>query len=68
MDTSEYIKAQKKVLRIEARLRDLWDEGKYKLRGQIIHDELSSATQKRNKAASRLLSELNQLAEEGLKE
>lgn len=58
-----YVKAVRRVSAVESRLKELEAAGDHKLRGQVIRDEWSSACQKRNKAASVLLSELDKLAQ-----
>ena len=54
----EYVKAWVKVNRISDRLEELWEEEDYKRRNKVIWGEWSKATQKANKAESRLLSAL----------
>ena len=58
----DYLKALVKVNRINDRLRELWDEENYKRRNKVIWGEWSKATQKANKAESRLLRALQSLS------
>ena len=58
----KYILAQIAVLEIERRITKLANEGNHKLKNKIINSDLMKATQKRNKAARTLLTELNTIA------
>lgn len=58
----KYLGAIEKVNEINRQLRQLWDEGDFKKRNQIIWSQWRNAVQKKNRAEKRYLTFLNTLA------
>lgn len=58
----KYLDAIEKVNEINRQLRQLWDEGDFKKRNQIIWSQWRNAVQKKNRAEKRYLTFLNTLA------
>lgn len=58
----KYLGAIEKVNEINRQLHQLWDEGDFKKRNQIIWSQWRNAVQKKNRAEKRYLTFLNTLA------
>lgn len=58
----KYLGAIEKVNEINRQLRQLWDEGDFKKRNQIIWQQWRAATQKKNRAETKYLTFLKTLA------